>query len=197
MAKSALSHRGWIWLFVIIVVIVAAVLLYFYFKGKNANDAPKTKTPKPIKKPTTPPPPGVPKWVPEKFPLNVGMYGAYIQQLQAALGITQDGKFGTTETKPAVLAKGYNVPLSEADYNKLAIIGQPVYAYSDGILILNGDFSANSGTNVKTDDFLGNIVGISGASYLVDPTTSNPPINATGNIYVQKADVYFGDLNKN
>lgn len=97
------------WIIVIAAVIVIGLAIWYYrtkVKDPNVNNEPV-----PAGSPT-------PKWVPESFPLNVGMYGTKIKTLQQKLGISDDGKFGT-QTKSAVIAKGKQVPLSEADYNSI------------------------------------------------------------------------------
>lgn len=118
----ASQRKTLIWLLVIAVIaIVAAIIIYLFrcdiFKNLNScvQDPNKNNTPVPPGSPTT-------KWVPEQFPLNLGMFGPKIKALQQALEfaeVDQDGKFGNIKTKPAVIAKGYSVPLSEADYNKI------------------------------------------------------------------------------
>lgn len=78
-------------------------------------------------KSNTPTPPGSPsnKWVPETPPYNLGMFGPKIKALQVALGFPAgtcdncaDGKLGTN-TKAAIIAKGYAVPLIQSDYDKI------------------------------------------------------------------------------
>lgn len=96
---------------IVAAVIVIAVILYYIFRETPVKD-PNEETPVP----PVPPGSGTPKWVPESFPLNVGMFGSKTKKLQTALGISADGKFGT-QTKASVIAKGKSVPLSQADYN--------------------------------------------------------------------------------
>lgn len=198
----ALTRKGYITI-ALLVAIGIGVALYFIFRKPANKNAPKSKVARPIQKPSVATPPGSPSsnWVDETFPLNVGMFGPYTQQLQAALGIPQDGKFGD-ETKAAVLARGVTVPLSKDNYNIIALVSQKVYAYSDGILIQNDDFTLNP-TPVKEGDFLGTIQNVIepsstgpsaqllGGSYLVNPS---PGSITSGNLYVQMSDVFFGDL---
>lgn len=100
-----------------IILIGTAVVIYVFrcslFKnlGSCVEDPNKSNTPVPAGSPSN-------KWVFESAPYNVGMYGPSIKALQSALEITADGKFGS-QTKAAVIAKGYAVPLSQADYNKI------------------------------------------------------------------------------
>lgn len=107
MAKG--KNKWMIVVFIAVAVIIAAGAIYYYFF--RVSDPNKNNEPVPPGSPT-------PKWVPEYFPLNLGMYGTKIKALQAALGITQDGKFGP-QTNAAILAKGYSVPLSQNDYNAI------------------------------------------------------------------------------
>lgn len=196
----AVSKTTYKWIFgIVAAIVIIGVIYYLYSSGKNNKTAPKGKKgTKPTPKPVTP---GT-IWKEESFPLNVGMRGPYTQQLQAALGINQDQEFGT-KTADAVRARGGSVPLSESDYNLIALVGQTVGAYTDGILLINSDFSGNP-AQVKEGDILGTIqnvvdpttpalqAGLLGGSYLIDTSTSNPPIS--GNVYVQKSDVFFTDL---
>lgn len=96
------------------VVVVGGVALYFIFRDPPVEDPNKNGTPVPPGSPT-------PKWVPEAFPLTLGMYGNKIKALQAALGFTtaqQDGKLGPM-TQSALAAKGKALPLSQTDYNNI------------------------------------------------------------------------------
>lgn len=103
----------------IIAIGIAAVVYIFrcqLFKnwGSCVEDPNKTNTPTPPGSPST-------KWVDEVPPYNLGMWGPKIKALQAALGFAGtdlDGKLGT-DTKAAIIAKGYAVPLTEVDYNKI------------------------------------------------------------------------------
>lgn len=115
----ALSKTSLRWIFWIVIAVIIIALLVYFFRcsifsnlGSCIEDPNETNTPVPPGSPT-------PKWVPESFPLNVGMFGPKIKNLQKALGISQDGRFGTVETLPALQAKGYNVPLSLTDYDKI------------------------------------------------------------------------------
>lgn len=101
------------------VVVVGGVILYFVFRDPPVEDPNKNGTPVPPGSPST-------KWIPEYFPLNLSMFGDKIRALQKALGFTGtaiDGKLGTN-TRDAIIAKGYAFPLSQTDYNK--IINPPV-----------------------------------------------------------------------
>lgn len=196
---AAIKNKAVIWIIVILAIIIAAALIWYIISVIKSNrvaaSAPKGKNTVKITKPSSASPSKT-DWIPESFPLNVGMYGPYTQQLQAALGINQDGEFGT-DTKAAVIAKGYNLPLSQDDYNTLALVGQLVYAYSNGVIILNDDFTFNP-AKVSEGDLLGKIISVNNDShnYLIDANFSNPPIinNGTGHIYVPMIDVWFGDL---
>ncbi len=65
----------------------------------------------------------------EKFPIQKGMKGTLVANIQTALGIKSDGLFGN-DTQAALLAKGYPAIVDETTYNK--IIGKK---------------TANTGTN--------------------------------------------------
>lgn len=115
-----LSKTTWTVIIIIAVIIIVIALIVYKFRcdifsglSSCVQDPNKTNTPVPAGSPS-------PTWVSETFPLNIGMYGAKIKALQTALNITADGKFGP-QTKGAVIAKGYTVPLSESDYNKIVI----------------------------------------------------------------------------
>lgn len=121
----AFSKTTWTWIIVVaIILIIVAIVIYLFrcsiFSGLSSCVEDPNNAGIPI-------PPGSPsvKWVPEVPPYNVGMFGPKIKALQKALGfsvIDQDGKLGS-DTRAAIIAKGYAVPLSDADYNK--IIGNP------------------------------------------------------------------------
>lgn len=124
----AFQRKTLIWIFVIAIGIVAAAIVIYLFRcdiwsnlGTCVEDPNDSNTPVPPGSPTQ-------KWVPETFPLNIGMFGPKIKSLQKALGFQntnknapnyQDGRFGSVETRPAVIAKGYAVPLSLSDYNAI------------------------------------------------------------------------------
>lgn len=111
------KKRSLVWIFVVLAVAIIGILLYVYrdkLFGRTIEDPNKTNDPLPPGSATT-------KWIPEKDPYAIGMYGSNIAKLQKALGFSvadQDGKFGT-QTKDALVAKSYAVPLSEADYKKI------------------------------------------------------------------------------
>lgn len=110
-----LEKKHYTVIFIIAFVIIIGVGAYFIFFNDKVEDPNKNNEPVPPGSPT-------PKWVPETFPLNIGMYGLKIKALQKALGLTGsdvDGKLGTIKTLPALIAKGYNVPLSQTDYDKI------------------------------------------------------------------------------
>lgn len=149
-----------------------------------------------VKKPTTPAPSTAPRgWIPESFPLNVGMYGIKIKLLQQKLGIKDDGEFGDVQTKPAIIKAGYSVPLSEADYNKIvppasqpqtppsnSDIGKTAIAKS-GItsIYINDSATAPSFDRfVPKDGIVGVVTGLSGNYYLL-----------SGNLKVAQNEVYF------
>lgn len=128
----AVQRKTWVWLIVIAaIIILAAVLIYIFrcniFKNLSTCVADPNKT-------NTPVPPGTPaenlgKWIPETPPYNLGMFGPKIKALQKALGLAekdQDGKLGP-QTSAAIVSKGYVVPLSESDYNKIILTTTAYY----------------------------------------------------------------------
>lgn len=164
----ALSKNTRIIIFIIIAVIVIAAVLIYVFRCKLFPSL-SSCVPDPNKN-NTPVPPGSPttQWIPEKFPLDLGMYGTKIRALQIALGFTGndvDGKFGNIKTKPAVIALGYSVPLSESDYNKIIAgkdtsnpIGQTAYASHNGVAVYKISDSSIYKTAAK-DEYIGKITG--------------------------------------
>lgn len=110
----AVTRKGWIAIFVSFGLAILAIILYVYrdkLFGKKVPDPNASNTPVPLGSAS-------PKWVEEKFDLDLGMYGPMIAKLQKALGISDDGKFGN-QTKTTLVGKGYTVPLKKADYDKI------------------------------------------------------------------------------
>lgn len=142
-----------------IIIVVLLITVYLFrcsiFKSLSSCVQPPDKANKPLP-PTSP----TSKWVPESFPLNVGMYGPKTKALQKAMGFQTtdpkgknyaDGYFGDVETKPAVIAKGYSVPLSMADYNK--IVGTSGSGSSSGSGKTLSDYEGtfiNTGNTINT-----------------------------------------------
>lgn len=118
----------YILLFLVAVTLIVVVVKVFFGEpdcdpNRAGYDMKGNKTNKcivAVPNKTEPTPQGAPAstWVAEVFPLNIGMYGIKTKVLQQVLGITSDGRFGN-ETKGAVIAKGFSVPLTEVDYNKI------------------------------------------------------------------------------
>jgi peptidoglycan hydrolase-like protein with peptidoglycan-binding domain len=83
--------------------------------------------------------------VSESFPISVGMTGEKIKALQVKLAVSPTTGYFGNKTNAAVQAKGYKVPLSEADYNKIMGVtvapsgqitfGDPVYLKADQIVV--------------------------------------------------------------
>lgn len=159
------SKKQLTWIFVIVAAIIVALAIW-YFTRPGVPDPNKTNTPVPPGSPT-------PKWVPEKFPLTLGMYGTKIKALQTALGVGADGKLGP-QTNSALTALGYTLPLSTSDYNAIIAsvsasgtgsgTGNPpppqtkgVYAKYDGTIVRNKDLSQNF--VAAKDQWLGNASG--------------------------------------
>lgn len=176
--KAILKQKWWIWALVIAIILII-VLVIWYFWPPSVPDPNKSNTPVPPGSPS-------PKWLPEVFPLNVGMFGTKIKALQNALGITADGKFGP-QTQGAITSKGYLVPLDEASYNaiinpNLADVGKFAYAKNDGTTVYKPNYSVYK--TYSKDDFIGKIIlNSSGTS----------PLNYTinGGYIVPVADVYL------
>jgi hypothetical protein len=90
-------------------------------KWTNKDSSSGDKAIEDVATPTDAPPAGV-KWVAENssnpFPLKKGMFGGYTKNLQKALGLKADGKFGSgTEAK--VKSKWNKTTVDRADYNSL------------------------------------------------------------------------------
>lgn len=149
--------------FIVIVIIVAIFILVYRCKIFKCK----------VEKPNEPVPADSPTkdWVVETFPLNVGMYGDNIRTLQKVLGIDQDGKLGT-QTKNAILNKGYSLPLIQVNYDKIISsgsnnpdIGKLAKAKNPFTLVYweNG----NTATYKDKNEDVGYITGISGDYYLI------------------------------
>lgn len=172
-------------LIVVGILIIVSGLLYF-FRCRLFNlasciqDPNKDNTPVPSGSPTT-------KWIPETPPYNVGMFGAKIKQLQKVLGVTQDAKFGN-QTKSAIIAKGYSVPLSQPDYNTIVnTFGgsgaqniKGAYAKYDTTVFNKSDLSVNR--KAKKDTWIGLATGTD---------SSNIYYELDGMYYVAKSSVYL------
>lgn len=186
----AFSKKQLTWIFVIVAVIIITLTIW-YFTRPGVPDPNKTNTPVPPGSPT-------PKWVPEKFPLTLGMYGTKIKALQTALGVGADGKLGP-QTNSALTALGYALPLSTSDYNAIIASASAsgggtgsgtenppppktkgVYAKYDNVIIRNKDLSQNR--VASKDEWLGLETGTdnSGGYYELD-----------GTYYVIKNQVYL------
>lgn len=159
----AMNKKYWIWFIVIAVVVIAAILIYVFrctlFPSLSScvEDPNKNNIPVPLGSPT-------PTWVPEVAPYNVGMFGSKIKALQTALGISADGKFGQ-QTKGAITAKGYSVPLSQGDYNTIISSGggsaasniKGAYAKYDNTIIRDSNLTEKR--KAKKDEWLGTVTG--------------------------------------
>lgn len=172
-------------LIVVGALIVISGLLYFFrcrlFKlASCVQDPNDSNTPVPSGSPTT-------TWIPEKPPYNVGMFGSKIKALQTALGITADGKFGN-QTKAAIIAKGYSVPLSQPDYNTIVNTSggsasqniKGAYAKYDTTVFNKSDLSVNR--KAKKDTWIGLVTGVD---------SSNVYYELDGQYYVGKSSVYL------
>lgn len=167
-------------IFLITVIVISSIsaLVYKYRCKIFKCEVIKPNEPVPSDSPTS-------DWVPEKVPYNVGMYGDKIRELQKVLKIEADGKLGTL-TKNAILNKGYNVPLSQLEYDKLIStnsnnpdIGKQAKA-NKMFTILYWANSNSSATFRNTDEVVGQVTGITGDYYLI-----------MGGYKVRKVDVYL------
>ena len=156
----AFTRKTYYWIFGITAVVVIAGVLIYVFRCKLfpsltscVPDPNLTNDPIPLGSPT-------PKWIPEVPPYNVGMFGPKIKALQTVVGIPADGKFGT-QTKGAITAKGYAVPLSASDYNTIINSGggsaasniKGVYAKYDNTVVR--DKNLNEKRKVAKDTWIG------------------------------------------
>lgn len=111
-------------LIVVIVAILGVVTYYLYKKNKEKNTTPTNSnfgsfgTAAGTNTTTT----GTgSKWQPENFPLQKGMQGTKVLQLQKALnikhqaGLVEDGKFGD-KTYGALIKFGYGYPVTDILY---------------------------------------------------------------------------------
>lgn len=152
------TKKTYIIIFVAVAVVIGiAVILYFVFREPKVEDPNKSNTPVPPDSPT-------PKWVPETFPLNVGMYGPKIKAMQKILGVSADGKLGQI-TKASLIAKGYSVPLSTSDYNFIissdggnASSNIPgAYAKYNNTIVR--DINLNEKRKLAKDTYIGTVTG--------------------------------------
>lgn len=123
---------------VVVIVILIGVAIYLFVKGgKNGKKDTNKDTDTgggdgiipglpPVTTPAPSPAPGGAKCTKDAFPLGRGAKNQCVVALQTALGINADGNFGPM-TEAAVKAKGYVVPLTNADFDKIiAGISAPV-----------------------------------------------------------------------
>jgi len=99
---------------------VAVTLSILAWKKYGGEPKPKQVDPIPPPPATEPTPVGSSssKWIPETFPLKKGMFGGHIKNLQEALGIGADGKFGSG-TEGKVMDKFKKNSVTEAEYDVL------------------------------------------------------------------------------
>lgn len=174
-----------------VLAILVMLLLIWVFRCKLFNLASCAQQQADnLNKSNTPIPPGSPtsKWVAEHFDLTLGMVGPKIKALQSKLGIATDGKFGL-QTKAAVIAAGYTVPLSQPNYNKIVGIVTPpspplqtkgIYAKYNNTIVRNKDFSQNR--IAAKDEWLG---------LQTDVDATNTYYELDGTYYVIKSSSYI------
>lgn len=177
--KAIFKQKWWVWALVIAILLIIVLIIWYFWPSSSVPDPNKSNIPVPPNSPT-------PKWIPETFPLNVGMFGPKIKALQAALTIPADGKFGP-QTEGAITSKGYSVPLDQAGYNaiinpNISNVGKFAYAKNDGTTVYNSDYSVYK--IFSKDDFIGKIILNS---------SGTDPLNYTinGGYIVPVADVYI------
>jgi hypothetical protein len=116
-----------LWIIFILALFIAGLAIwYFGFRDQCDQDNPgytkkgklSDKCAAKVHQPVTPPPSGVPNWIPEFFPLRKGMVGPKISTLQKALGIATNGEFDS-QTESAVYTKFKTNDVSESQYNSL------------------------------------------------------------------------------
>lgn len=98
--------------------------------------------------PVEAPPAGTSSWINESFPLRKGMFGGQIKNLQQALGIGADGKFGAG-TESAIKAKFNTITVTKAQYDSLvnpsAVGGGSNFQRVKNILIAHGGVNQSDG----------------------------------------------------
>jgi len=98
----------------------------------------------------------------ESFPLAIGMKGDKIKALQVKLGVTPTTGYFGNKTNAAIQSKGYSVPLSEGNYNKImGIVSNPVSPSNvkkgDAVYLKSSNGSIYSYPQVKSDYVVGSI----------------------------------------
>ena len=223
-----MKKKAVIIIIVIVIVILIGVAVYLFVKGgkdKNGKKDSKKDTDTddgdgiipglpPVTTPAPSPVPPVSRCRRDAFPLGRGAKNQCVEALQTALGITADGNFGQM-TEAAVRAKGYVVPLTNADFDKIiAGISAPVV----GSAIKVGDRlkatgytpifedaaltkplktkSASGGTTgawyFSKDENVGQVQAIQGRGLKVTKITNAPgcPVDCRYNYYVDKFYTY-------
>ena len=114
-------------LVIVVALILISVILYFVFRKKSDPQIDMIPLPDGSKAPAS-------QFIPEQFPLNVGMQGENIRRLQVAINrlnktsakIAEDGIFGA-ETKNKFLLSvpttQSGLPMSEATLNAIIAAG--------------------------------------------------------------------------
>jgi hypothetical protein len=133
-----MKKKAVIIIIVVVIVILIGVAIYLFVKGgKNGKKDTNKDTDTgggdgiipglpPATPPAPSPAPGGARCTKDAFPLGRGAKNQCVVALQTALGISADGNFGPM-TEAAVKAKGYVVPLTNADFDKIiAGISAPV-----------------------------------------------------------------------
>ncbi len=139
-----MQKKKWIsGVIIAVIILLVLVAVWLFTTGmkpkdneKELKDMGEDNPPIPTGGNSLPPPsvnPTTVKCTNDAFPLGVGSRNQCVVALQKALGISQDGIFGQ-QTKAAVNAKGYVVPLTHSDFDKIIGLnpaswqtGNPVY----------------------------------------------------------------------
>lgn len=152
----ATERKKLIWVFVVLGIIILAVLAYVYRdklfgakcdpnrNGFDIKGSPNSKCKVEDPRATnTPPPPPYTQWTSDStFPIRKGSWGPKVKALQSALGVTDDGKFGS-QTEAALYAKTQKKEVStQAEYDS----------------IVNPSTSGSVGGSVAVGDALGKSV---------------------------------------
>ena len=119
---------------IIIPIVLIGVVAGAYVYVKKLKAKPFSKLPKkqPTIKKEDKPAPAVEQ---QTFPLKVGSNNAYVKQLQDALGVGMDGKFGSKETLPALKDQtGFSQVVSYDDLQYIC----------EGIFLIDNDFATKS-----------------------------------------------------
>ena len=148
-----MQKKKWIsGVIIAVIILLVLVAVWLFTTGMKPKDNEKdlkdisgggdnaTPTPGGNSSPTNPTNPTSIKCTKDAFPLGVGSRNQCVVALQRALSISQDGIFGQ-QTKAAVNARGYVVPLTHTDFDK--IIGMSPASWKTGDPVYLKGFGAS------------------------------------------------------